>query len=194
MRRLILTIDEPIEGKVIPQIADPDQPQEAAARYRAIVVTTLRQLRGLQDTRIQIISEPADAAEAIRFWILPRLADQWKSDGGIFRADGWEISFGDDDPYTIEAIGHPLCPFLSARWVHTAMLGLENGNYRSIGHAPNGQTYFTASANNADSKTDRLLPELPILVSKDDWQNALNTPLGPALKKALEKEKTQLHP
>ncbi len=188
MRRLTLTIDEPLPGKVLPHIAESTGPDQAAAHYRAIVATTLRQLRWLKDTRILIRCEPSDADESIRFWLLPRLADQWQSRGSIYETDGWEISFGDDEPADIVSTGHPLCPFLSARWVQTAMLGLESGTHRAIGKDPNGDTYFEAQSSKQDTKSDRPLPELPIIHTLDDWNTALTSPLGPALKKALEKE------
>ena len=189
MRRLTLTIAEPIPGKVLPKIVDSHDAEEASLRYRAIIVTTLRQLRGLKDTRIHIKSEPSDAAEAIRFWLLPRLADSWQSDNGRFHADGWDICFEDDGSYDIEAIGDALCPFLCARWVHTAMIGLEQGNHQAIGPARNGGHYFTAcSTNLTENLKDLLLPELPIIQSDKDWNAALNTPLGPALKKAQIEE------
>ena len=117
---------------------------EAARRYRAIVLTLLRQLRGLTHTRLRILPVPDDAAEAIRFWLLPRLADRWQAEDLVFRADGWEIDFGGDlGGYQVEARGEVLCPFLAARWVHTAMLGVERGTHRVVGPASDGGEYST---------------------------------------------------
>ena len=191
MRRLTLNIEEPIPGKVLPDIASSHGVEEAVLRYRAIVVTTLRQMRGLQNTRIHIVSQPADATEAIRFWLLPRLSNQWLNQDDVFHSDGWEIDFGRDDAtYEIEATGNPLCPFMSARWLHTGMLGLERKEHRIIGPATGGGNYFTAQTASAGDRTPiRSLPELTIIQTDDDWQNALSTPLGPALKKAIKEER-----
>ena len=49
VRLLILEIQEPQPGRVLPEMAADHGPEEAARRYRATVVTTLRQLRGLVD-------------------------------------------------------------------------------------------------------------------------------------------------
>jgi hypothetical protein len=108
--------------------------EEAARRYRAVALTTLRQLRGLSDTRLRISAEPDDAAEALRFWLLPRLALRWQMDGAVFRSEGWEIDFGDTgEEFPVHAWGDAMCPFLGARWLHAALLGLERGEHRVIG-------------------------------------------------------------
>src|SRR6187549_2947374 len=93
-------------------------PEEAARRYRAIAITTLRQLRGLSEARLRLVVEPEDAHEAVRFWLLPRLAEKWQAADTVFRSEGWEIDFGgNSDPFEIRASGEILCPFLGARWV-----------------------------------------------------------------------------
>ena len=163
---------------------------EATRRYRALVVTTLRQLHGLQHTRLQIRCEPGDAEEAIRFWLLPRLADKWHAHDDAYHSDGWEIGFGPrHDDYEIIARGEILCPWLGARWVHTAMLGLERGTHRAIGLSPDGLTYFEAQSTSAESSlSDHLLPPLSIIHTDDHWQEALDSALGASLKKAWEEE------
>ena len=164
--------------------------EEASRRYRAIVVTTLRQLRGLSGTRLRILPDPDDAGEALRFWLLPRLADRWHPEDLVFRADGWEIEFGGDSRnFLIEGFGEILCPFLGSRWVHTAMLGLERGTHRVSGPASDGGEYFSARAVDAAAGLEsRFLPELPVIRHDGDWKQALESPLGPALKKAWEEE------
>lgn len=164
--------------------------EEAARRYRAIVVTTLRQLRGLTGTRLRIVPLPDDAHEALRFWLLPRLTDRWQAEGEVFRSEGWEIDFGGGaENYQIVASGEILCPFLGARWVHTALLGMERGTHRVTGPAAGGGEYFRAHSllENGLPET-RLLPELPVIRNHDHWLEALDSPLGPALKKAWEEE------
>ena len=80
MRLLTLKITEPLPGLVLPEMAADHGPEEAARRYRAIVVTTLRQLRGLANARLRLTVEPDDAHEAVRFWLLPRLAEKWRTE------------------------------------------------------------------------------------------------------------------
>jgi hypothetical protein len=190
VRLLTLKIHEPLSGRVLPLMAEDLGEEEAARRYRAIVLTTLRQLRWLAETRLRIVPEPDDAHEALRFWLLPRLADRWQMDGGVFRTDGWEIDFGGDSHgYRIEASGEILCPFLGARWVHTAMLGLERGSHRVTGPASSGGEYFRAwSLLESGKPEERLLPELPVIRDGGHWRQALDGPLGPALKKAWDEE------
>ncbi len=190
MRLLTLKIQEPLPGNVLPEMAADHGPEEAARRYRAIVVTTLRQLRWLADARLRLAVEPDDAHEAVRFWLLPRLAGKWQFHETVFRSEGWEIDFsGNFDAFPIQAHGNILCPFLGARWVHTALLGLGHSTHRVIGPATGGGEYFTAHAPAAATHfPPRILPELPVIQSSDHWQQALDSALGPALKRAWEEE------
>jgi len=193
MRLLTLQIQEPVPGRVLPLMARDHGPDEAARRYRAIVVTMLRQLRGLTGTRLRILPDPMDAAEAIRFWLLPRLSGRWQMAEAVFLADGWEIDFGGESAaFPVEARGEVLCPFLGARWVHTAMLGLERGTHRVRGPASNGGEYFHARSVGdgvlLEKLEERLLPELPVIRDDNHWNEALDSALGPALKRAWEEE------
>jgi glycosyltransferase A (GT-A) superfamily protein (DUF2064 family) len=190
MRLLMLQIDEPLAGRVLLKMAAECGEEEAARRYRAIAVTTLRQLRGLSDARLRLVASPGDAAEAIRFWLLPRLADRWHAEAGVFRTDGWEVDFGGETGgYQVVAEGEILCPFLSARWAHAAMLGLERGAHRVLGPAQKGGAYFRAEAGGAgEPRPEQRLPELPVIDLHEDWLEALRSPLGPALKRAWEEE------
>jgi hypothetical protein len=190
MRLLTLTIREPLPGLVLPEMAASHGPEEAARRYRAVVVTTFRQLRGLAEARLRLAIEPHDADEAVRFWLLPRLADRWQTEDAVFRSDGWEIDFGGESGhFPIRATGEILCPFLSARWVHAALLGLGRTTGEVIGPATDGDEYFRAiPVETLPDLPPRFLPELPIIRTAADWDVALDSPLGPALKKAWEAE------
>lgn len=191
MRLLTLKIHEPLPGLVLPEMAAEHGAEEAARRYRAIVVTTLRQLRGLADARLRLAVEPGDADEAVRFWLLPRLADRWQTEQSVFRSEGWEIDFGgNSDEFPIRATGEILCPHLGARWVHAALLGLGRTTHRVIGPASGGGEYFAAHAveNSTEEFAPRILPELPVIQTHDHWHQALNSALGPALKRAWEEE------
>jgi len=165
-------------------------PDEAARRYRAIVVTSLRQLRGLEKTRLRLHVSPDGGHEAVRFWLLPRLAESWQMEKSVFRSQGWEIDFGGDShAFTIEANGEILCPNLGARWVHTALLGIGNTTHQVIGPALDGGEYFRAHSLVAAAHTEpRILPALPIIQSSTHWEDALLSPLGAALKRAWEEE------
>lgn len=191
MRLLKLVIQEPLpQRRLLPLIEETHGADEAARRYRALVITTLRQLRGLAETRIRLVVEPDDAAEAVRFWLLPKLADRWQADAGTYLTDGWEIDFGGEFPQArVEAEGDVRCPFLGARWVHAAMLGLERGTHEIIGPAAGGGVCFRAVAilKNEEIET-RFLPELPVIQHETHWQEALQSPLGPSLKRAWEEE------
>jgi glycosyltransferase A (GT-A) superfamily protein (DUF2064 family) len=187
---LTLKIQEPLPGLVLPQMAADHGEEEAARRYRAIVVTTLRQLRGLSNARLRLIVDPREADEAVRFWLLPRLAERWQTQDSVFHADGWQIDFSENrEPFDVHAFGEILCPNLGVRWVHTAMLGLERGTHRILGPAADGGHYFQAhAAGNLAEVPTRTLPELPIIRSSAHWSEALDSPLGPALKRAWEEE------
>lgn len=190
VRLLTLNIQEPLPGQVLPEMAAGEGPEEAARRYRAVVVTTLRQLRGLADARLRLMVSPGDADEAVRFWLLPRLADNWQAGGGIFRSEGWEIDFGGETGgFAVEATAEILCPFLSARWVHAALLGLGRTTCEVIGPAGDDGVYFQAfSPETRDDLPVRMLPELPVIRTARHWDEALASPLGAALKKAWEAE------
>ncbi len=166
-------------------------PEEAARRYRATVVTTLRQLRGLAEMRLRLVISPADGHEAVRFWLLPRLADAWRCEHSVFYSTGWQIDFG-GETHGFAAIAHGeiLCPNLGARWVHTAMLGLGISTHCVSGPAESGGEYFRAySATAPMGNETKVLPALPIIRSSRHWDDALASPLGPALKRAWEEEK-----
>jgi glycosyltransferase A (GT-A) superfamily protein (DUF2064 family) len=190
VRLLTLKIQEPLPGHVLREMAATEGPEEAARRYRAIVVTTLRQLRGLADARLRLEVEPADADEAVRFWLLPRLAEKWQAADGVFRSEGWEIDFGGNpDGFEIHAAGEILCPNLGARWVHAALLGMGRTAREVIGPATDGGVYFTAIAEGGPTDlAPRVLPELPVIRTNGDWLLALESALGAALKKAWELE------
>ncbi len=190
MRLLTLPIDEPLPGLVLPEMAAAVGPVEAARRYRAIVLVTLRQLKGLENCRLRLQVEPADANEAVRFWILPKLADRWESDGDVFRSDGWEIDFGGaNEGFDVDARGDILCPWLGARWVHAGLLGMGRSVGAVIGPARGGGNYFEARAVGAPEELpSRMLPELPVIRNDADWNDALESALGAALKKVWKAE------
>ena len=91
--------------------------------------------------------------------------------------------------FPIQASGEILCPFLGSRWVHAALLGLGRTTGQVIGPAIGGGEYFRAHALDAPADLEpRILPELPIIQTSDHWHHALDSALGPALKRAWEEE------
>lgn len=188
MRLLAFTIQEPLPGKVLPVMSREVGDEEAARRYKAVVLTTLRQLQGLSETRIRLMADPGDADEAIRFWLLPRLADRWESGCGVFHTRGWEIDFGGDEEFAVHARGDILCPNLGARWVHAAMIGLERESHRVAAHSMDGSECFHAGARTACGVELRNLPPLPLVRTDDEWRQALAGPLGASLRKAWKEE------
>ncbi len=191
VRLLQLEIQEPVPGRVLTDMAEEVGDDEAARRYRAIVVTTLRQLRGLAEARIRLRVTPRDAEEAVRFWLLPRLSERWAGGDGVFRSAGWEIDFGGGgmDDFRVYAEGEVMCPLLGARWVQAALPGIGVNVGRVVGPATGGGRYFTArAAVSAEDLAERTLPELPVIRFPEDWLAALAGPLGPALNRAWEEE------
>lgn len=191
MRLLNLEITEPLPGLVLPEMALECGSEEAARRYRAIVLTTLRQLRFLADSRIRISVSPEDADEAVRFWLLPKLADNWHAANRTYTTAGWKIDFGGDlSGFTVMATAEVLCPNLGARWVHTGLLAMGRATNEVIGVSETEDEYFHAffTGDSSDDLPPRFLPELPIIRTCDDWEAALDSALGGALKKAWEEE------
>jgi hypothetical protein len=191
VRILVLPILEPLPGKVLPETATHLGGEEAARRYRATILTTLRQLRGIENLLLHITVTPSDAIESVKFWLLPALGSGWKSSNETFLLDGWSIAFHPHPPTTphsILATADPCCPHLGARWVHTALLGLGKSINRVIGPDTLGGTCFEAHSPTGPNLT-RTLPPLPVIRTDACWQAALDGPLGPALKKAWEADR-----
>jgi glycosyltransferase A (GT-A) superfamily protein (DUF2064 family) len=193
VRLLELPIAEPVPGNVLPEIARFHGTRDAARCYRALVLTTLRQLRGLQNVRLRLMVSPSDALEAVRFWLLPLLGSGWQESGGVYRLDGWEIEFADElaqpPAALIRARGDLCCPELGARWVHTALLGLGRTVNRVIGPATAGGTYFEAVSSSGPDVV-RTLPVLTVVHTTESWQAALDGPLGCALGAAWDADQS----
>jgi glycosyltransferase A (GT-A) superfamily protein (DUF2064 family) len=192
VRLLELEIAEPTPGRVLPLMTAEVGPEEAARRYRAIVLTTLRQLRWLEGARLRLLVTPLDGQEAVRFWLLPRLAERWARADGIFQAQGWEIDFGETAPerFSVLARAEVLCPMAGSRWVQAALTGLGTSIGSVSGPAVGGGCYFSARPGAATGvSAERVLPPLPLIRDHNDWLEALDGPLGAALGRAWEEDK-----
>jgi len=224
---LIIFLKEPIEGKVKTRIGKTAGHEKAVQIYKSLVKTLLSQLAWVPDTHYRFCFAPADAEEAIKYWLLPDL--NHRIDGGQVLpldentpkvdfipqvngdlGDRLEAAFKDgfDQGYkTVTAIGAD-CPFLSARWIQTALISGKDHDV-TIGPTPDGGYYlislnqFTSvpfrqipwseddtfnvtlqKLNNAGLTTHQL-PELGDIDFEEDWNKALNSPLGPRLKKNI---------
>ena len=71
MRLLLIFLKEPVQGQVKARLAADVGEDDATRYYKALVEILLRQLQGLNQTRIRFCYAPDDADDAIRFWILP---------------------------------------------------------------------------------------------------------------------------
>ncbi len=189
MRLIRLAVSEPLPGQVMPEMAAMVGPDEAAKRYRAIVVTSLRQLRWLSGSRLRIEVTPHDAYDAVKFWLLPALAPAWQQQGTFYQADGWQIDFGGegDESFVLDARANVLCPLLSARWIQAGLVGFGESVHEVIGRSVCSREYFSAISVLVNHGTSaRVLPPLSIIRDDRDWLEALDGPLGPMLKRALE--------
>lgn len=180
--------------------SDPSQPsthhslsddlREAENRYRAIIHVLINQLIGLNQTHLRFIVSPADqaAVEAVSFWILPLFRGTMKKHHEHFHftpeqnAPEFTIEFTAEkitsNSHEKRAILSAHCPQCSSRWINAAMLqcttdsGVIGKNYLTICH----QQQLSNS-----SQTE--LPDLPVIQTDSDWQQAMDSPIGHKLKK-----------
>lgn len=229
-RLLLIFLKEPVEGKVKTRIAQTAGAEQAVNIYKSLVSTLLTQLKWIPNCHYRFCFAPADAEEAIKFWLLPDLNHRMEGPGltplddktpsvdFVAQPDGdlgdrLESAFkqGFDDGFEqVSAIGSD-CPFLSASWIDIAYRQGKKSDV-TIGPTPDGgyclinlNTFTTApfreipwSAENTLEATlakveqaglsVQLLPELTDIDHEEDWLQALETPLGPKLKKNLPKK------
>ncbi len=169
MRLLLVFLDEPAEGRVLPRLAADVGEREATRRHRALVEVLLRQLQGLNDCRLRFCYAPDDAGDAIRFWLLPEMdatssdqPDIYQSPNGNnsppqqidFRQQGSgdpgqrlrrAFDAGFADGFTeIAAIGSS-CPACGARWINAAFARLADSRRDLvIGPGNDGGYYLLA--------------------------------------------------
>lgn len=201
---------EPTSGEVLHAMALEVGEEESLVRYRATIVASLRQLGNLANSRIRLWVTPDDAADAVRFWLLPRLSDRWRVDDGIFRVAAWELEFRIGHPeesaaaqgYAVQGVIDLLCPEIGARWVHAAVLGLGRTTRRAVAPLVNGSgcgflawnTAHEAPSIDGSPPTatptlpDRLLPPVRSLENDADWQAFLEAPVGSPLRRAYHEE------
>ena len=174
-RLLLIFLKEPIEGKVKTRLGKSVGDAEAVQIYRALVATLMAQLQWVSDCHYRFCFAPADAAEAMQFWLLPHL--NHKIDGRsvvpleaevpcvdfVPQVDGdlgdrMESAFqqGFDEGFSqVCAIGSD-CPFLSDRWIESAYLSGKNTDV-TLGPTPDGG-YYLISMNAFSSAPFRDIP------------------------------------
>ncbi len=227
-RLLLIFLKEPIAGKVKTRLAQTVGAEEAARIYQSLVSVLIQQLQWMPDTEYRFCFAPADAGEAMQFWLLPQLshrleegqvvpvgegvpavsfAPQCEGDLGEKMEDAFRQAFAEGFE-EVGIIGTD-CPYLSARWIETAWLS-GRGRDLIVGPTYDGGYYFLGmkqfttapfrgvpwSADNTLAKTLEQceqaglsvlqLPPLGDIDYEEDWLQALESPLGPKLKKALE--------
>lgn len=237
MRLLLLFIDEPIPGNVLPELAREIGDIKSSHYYKAMLEVMLRQLQGLENCRIRFCYSPLDAGDATKFWLLPKMSAtacetdnvyvtsnaqlkgpqrqeidfRPQGEGSIAQRLKRAFSEGFSDGYTAIATVDPTCIECGARWINASFAQFHKQTSRDtlIGPGTRGNSYMIALKSQAselfqeirqtnqdfmsisESKAQQtgrnieLLPPLSTMSSLSDWQRLLDTPLGPALKKAL---------
>lgn len=203
---LILFIKEPIEGSVKPTMALNTSTKEANTRYQSLVLTLLNQLKGLSNTDIRFIVRPADAVDAVKFWILNELDGSLKSTSEhsfdfspADKSPCYSISFIQDTGKEIQEIGKDASkdgyitvsmqgmnsPECGARWIHMAQLLAQSKKSKTIGYTASGSIYLTCQPEEYCQELS--LPVLPKIKSNSDWQSILQAPIGGKINKLYSK-------
>jgi len=185
MRLLLVFLKEPVPGKVKTRLAADVGDDTAARYYKALVEVLLRQLHGLDNTRIRFCYAPDDADDAIRFWLLPEMKAVSGQADGLFHAptsptdqqNTQEIEFiaqgdgdlgdrmsrafqrGFDDGFDEIAVIGTDCPDCGARWINTAFARMAScpDRHGVIGPCPDGGYYLLA----LQSPTPELFTDIP---------------------------------
>ena len=214
---LVVFLKEPIEGQVKRSLAKTLGNTEAAARYKALCAVLLQQLVGLQNTRIRFCVTPSDAVEAVQFWILPQLEgkiDKLQEDLFLFHpnkaAETLEIEFvaqqdsdkkeavltqqkkGLEQGYTTVSIMGTNCPDCGARWLQMAIMMCNRAEDIVLGHDEQSSIYLSTVRQptylHHTTDTPFLnLPQLPKIKTEQQWQQALESPIGGKIKKLYNK-------
>ena len=156
-RLLLLFLDEPVPGKVLPGVEETAGPDMAVRSYRAMVRVLLRQLAGLEQCRLRICCAPDDGLEAIKFWILPEILEHSEIDlnpdeidfvpqGPGDQATRWSQCF---DAASADGFDHIAsissdCIEVSSRWVNAAFSQLNGRHHGAVGPTPSGRCHLLA--------------------------------------------------
>ena len=234
---LIIFLKEPIPGKVKTRLAKTVGTDEAVLIYQTLTTALINQLKWIKNCHYRFCFAPIDAEEAIMHWILPDLEHRVNLENktitpkqeGLPSIDFLPQSEGDlgdrlkqafaqgfaEGYRSISAIGTD-CPFISARWIETALLAGKNSDL-TIGPTEDGGYYFinlktpnfevfndinwssettysdTIQKAEEHNLTIHNLPKLNDIDHESDWVEALESPLGGKLKKIYKQKNKNNH-
>ena len=188
MRLLLVFLKEPTPGQVKTRLAADVGDSEAARFYKAMVEVQLKQLHGLNHTRIRFCYAPDDAGDAVRFWLLPKMNATAGTRDDLFLAPTspfesethQEVEFhaqgegdlgmrlnrafaqGFKDGFEEIAVIGTDCPDCGSRWINAAFARLTSSSDRHgvIGPCPDGGYYLLALNSHA-----------PVLFSEIPWSS-----------------------
>ncbi|MEO1824960.1 MAG: DUF2064 domain-containing protein [Roseibacillus sp.] len=157
MRLLIVFLEEALPSQLDPSTANILGTNKAEVVYRATIRLLLTQLSGLERCHLRFCYRPADAHDAIRFWLLSEIIDhpgihldieaidfKPQSDGDL----GSRISRAAENAfcegYQQVALIGTNCIEISSRWIHATFAQL-NKNYKAVtGEGHGGGCYLLA--------------------------------------------------
>ena len=185
MRLLLVLINEPIPGEVLPKLAADVGEAKASDYYKALIEVMLRQLQGLEKCRIRFCYSPDDASDATKFWLLPKMdarssttedlylapsstASEQASQEVDFRPQGYgelghriQRAFSDafSEGYQEVALVDPTCIECGARWINATFARFHTKKSRDtvIGPTDKGRYYILA----LKSEAPELFEDIP---------------------------------
>ncbi len=224
-RLLLVFLKEPLPGRVKTRLAATLGEEQAATIYKAMVRLLLRQLSGLEDCQLRFCYAPDEAHDAVRFWLLPEITDCAEIDLSPERVDFQPQGGGDLGARLTRATGEAFaegyekvavigsdCIEISSRWIHAALVQLNDRHEAVIGPTPDGGYHLLATSrplpvlfeeipwSSAETLKATLaraaahnishyqLPPLPDIDTEDDYRSALRGPLGRRLGKLVRQE------
>ncbi|NWK56901.1 DUF2064 domain-containing protein [Verrucomicrobiaceae bacterium N1E253] len=177
MRLLLIFLSEPVPEHHTVGLGEDLGANTAAEYAKAMVDVLLKQLQGLENTRIRFCYAPDDAGDAIRFWLLPQMHARPGISPEVYAARRnqhddkhlQEVDFyaqgqgstGDkltrafeqgflDGFQSIAAIGSD-CPECGARWINLAFARMERANKDiMLGPSQHSRHYLLASKQQHD--------------------------------------------
>ena len=172
MRLLLVLINEPIPGEVLPKLAADVGEAKASDYYKALIEVMLRQLQGLEKCRVRFCYSPDDASDAAKFWLLPKMDARSSTTEDLYLAPSpastaqlpQEVDFrpqghGDlgqriqrafsdafAEGYQEIALLDPTCIECGARWINATFARFHTKTSRDtvIGPTDKGRYYILA--------------------------------------------------
>lgn len=193
MRLLLVLVHEPIPGLVLPSLTAELGAEKACDYYKAMIEVMLRQLRGLEKCRIRFCYTPADAGDALKFWLLPKMEAISSNEANLYHVppntpgepaqevdfrpignkittEGLGKAFAEGFEVGFDQIGalDPTCLECGARWINAAFSRLHPETNRDVIIGPNheGHYYFLAMKSNTPELFADLSWDSPSLLSE----------------------------